>query len=108
MKILLVCSGGMSTSLLVDAAKKTAEKENFQCDIQAGAVSLVDEKAYLFDIILVAPQVRHRLTAIKESAAKHNKLVAVIPQEIYGQLQGDALIALAKKLLNPQNNAISS
>lgn len=101
MNILVVCSGGMSTSLLVESMKKAAEKEGVECQIQSGSAALVSEEAPKYDIILVAPQVRHKLRTIEEAVSRHKKTVTLIPPEMYGKIQGERLLSLAIELLKP-------
>lgn len=35
MKVIMVCSGGMSSAMVVDSIKKQAEKENYDLEIKA-------------------------------------------------------------------------
>lgn len=99
MKILLLCSGGMSTTLLVNAMQKEAKLQNLSCEIQAGSASLVEELAENFDLILVAPQIRHKLSTIKDAILSYNKPVELIPSDIYGQIQGAKALKFAKDIL---------
>ena len=67
-KIMLVCSAGMSTSLLVNKMKEVAAKRGLEAEIWA--TSEVNSGAEFIrnpaDVILVGPQVRYLLNAIKE------------------------------------------
>ena len=99
MKILLLCYGGMSTNLLVSSIMQAAKKQNFNCEVRASAASLVEEIASQYDVILIAPQIRHKLATIRETTTTYNKPVALIPPDIYGQIQGDKALAFAQQLL---------
>ena len=59
MKILLICSAGMSTSLLVSKMEKSAEARGIECLIKA--VSAADGKNVIndYDVVLLGPQVRY-------------------------------------------------
>lgn len=81
--------------------QKEAKLQNLYCEIQAGSASLVEDLAEKFDLILVAPQVRHKLATIQDTASAYNKPVALIPPDIYGQIQGDKALQFAKDLLKP-------
>lgn len=35
MKVIMVCSGGMSSAMVVDSIKKQADKENYDLEIKA-------------------------------------------------------------------------
>ena len=66
MKVIMVCSGGMSSSMIVDAVKKEAAKENFDLEIVAVGTEAFENEIADYDLGLVAPQVRHRLDKFKK------------------------------------------
>ncbi|WP_210144020.1 PTS sugar transporter subunit IIB [Staphylococcus sp. GDY8P94P] len=78
MKVIMVCSGGMSSSMIVDAVKKEAAKENFDLEIVAVGTEAFENKIADYDLGLVAPQVRHRLDKFKKVGEAVNKPVDVI------------------------------
>lgn len=88
MKILLVCSGGMSTALLVQKMQKESEKFNGNFDIKAIAISSFDEEVKKADVILLGPQIRYKLKALKQIADKYNKPIDVIDPVTYGRVEG--------------------
>lgn len=102
MKILLVCSGGMSTSLLAEAIKKSAEAEGEPCHVESGSVSAVGEMAPKFDLVLVGPQVRHLMRGIEEQVKPSGRPVALIPPQLYGTIDGGGIIKVARELLGKQ------
>lgn len=100
MKILLVCSGGMSSAIVVKAIEKEAEKASMALGVKSiGTGELAEEIKNGWDIVLVAPQVRHRLDQFKEIAAESGTPVAVIPPQGYTPLGGATVIAEIKKIL---------
>ncbi|WIL69797.1 PTS sugar transporter subunit IIB [Staphylococcus cohnii] len=78
MKVIMVCSGGMSSSMIVDAVKKEAAKENFDLEIVAVGTEAFENEIADYDLGLVAPQVRHRLDKFKKNGEAVNKPVDVI------------------------------
>jgi PTS system cellobiose-specific IIB component len=68
MKLLLVCAGGMSTSLLM--RKMQTYWKSRQEPLEIAAAGLADYQDYLdgVDALLVGPQVSYRLASIQESA----------------------------------------
>lgn len=78
MKVIMVCSGGMSSSMIVDAVKKEAAKENFDLEIVAVGTEAFENEIADYDLGLVAPQVRHRLDKFKKVGESVNKPVDVI------------------------------
>lgn len=101
MKILLVCSGGMSTSMLVEAMKKEAASRNLDQGIEAIALTALPDKTQDAACVLVAPQVRHRMKSVEETAAKFGKPVGLIDPQAYGRIDGRAVLDQALKLIRP-------
>jgi len=96
MKILLVCSAGMSTSLLVTKMKKAAEEKGI--DVEIFALSAGEGKKILkdVDLVLLGPQVRF----MKNEFAK----LATVPVDVidmlsYGRMEGDKVLNHALTLL---------
>ncbi|KQL41898.1 hypothetical protein AN960_01145 [Bacillus sp. FJAT-25509] len=95
--IMLVCSAGMSTSLLVNKMKDHAAKEGIEVNIWANAeaeAKSVWEKA---DIILLGPQVKYLEGKINEMV-QHKIPVSVIDMVSYGTMNGKKVLedALAR------------
>ena len=97
-KIMLVCSAGMSTSLLVTKMEQAAEKVG----IFALPMSDGINRLSTVDCVLLGPQVRFNLGKIKEEAAKVNPglPVDVIDMKDYGMMNGEKVYNYAKKLMD--------
>ena len=95
MKIRLVCSAGMSTSMLVKKMKEAAEKQGFESDIEAVAESQLKNHLDNLQVVLIGPQVRYLEGKIKESLEPQGVKVAVIDQMAYGMMQGDKVLKQA-------------
>ena len=57
-KILLVCSAGMSTSLLVTKMRNSAKEKGIEVEIDALPVAEASTAVDNVDIVLLGPQVR--------------------------------------------------
>ncbi|MGX7393455.1 PTS sugar transporter subunit IIB [Carnobacterium mobile] len=70
MNVIMVCSGGMSSTIVVKAIKKEADKQGLDLDIKAVGSGEVEEelKNEKYDLLLVAPQVKHRFAAFETYA----------------------------------------
>ncbi|MBI2251810.1 MAG: PTS sugar transporter subunit IIB [Armatimonadetes bacterium] len=99
MKILLICSAGMSTSLLVQAMRKTAKESQEEIIIDSSGSEALEEIINQYDVLLVGPQVRHRLNRFSEIAKAFNKPIAVIDSKTYGLLDGQSALKQARELL---------
>ena len=65
MKVLFVCSGGMSSAIVVNALKK-AEKNGVNMEVHAIGTNEVEEEVKNgWDVVMVAPQIRHRFDSVK-------------------------------------------
>ena len=99
--ILLVCSAGMSTSLLVTKMEAAAKEQGVEAKIFALPFS--DAPRVLeVDCILLGPQVRFQKAAIEKLAASRKAgaiPVDVIDMRDYGTMNGKAVLASALKLL---------
>lgn len=76
MKILLVCAGGASTSILMKKMKKYAEDKGFELEIIAKGMNDYDEYSSQFDMILLGPQVSYKKTEIEENSKKPVAVIA--------------------------------
>ena len=101
-KIMLVCSAGMSTSLLVTKMEQAAEKVGDEVEIFALPMSDGINRLSTVDCVLLGPQVRFNLGKIKEEAAKVNPglPVDVIGMKDYGMMNGEKVYNYAKKLMD--------
>lgn len=100
MKILLVCSGGMSSAIVVKALEKEAAKNAVALEVKSVASGeFAEEVKGGWDLVLIAPQVRHRFDFFKEAAAESRVPVSVIPPQGYGPMGGPVLLAEIQKIL---------
>lgn len=95
MKILLVCSMGMSTSLLVEKMKQFADEED-----SIKAVGLTDYKKEVdngnVETLLVGPQVKMRFKEISNYCEPKGIRVELIDTLVYGRMNGEAAMQIAK------------
>ncbi|KON87935.1 PTS cellobiose transporter subunit IIB [Sporosarcina globispora] len=101
-KILLVCSAGMSTSLLMSKMQKSAQEKGIEAEVAAmssneAVKQLAKEKA---DVLLLGPQVRFMKGKFEKLVADTNTPVAVIDMKDYGRMDGEKVLASALELIN--------
>lgn len=97
-KILLVCSAGMSTSMLVKKMQDTANKEGKDYEIEALALSEAETKVDEVDVILLGPQVRFQKAQV-EKVANGKVPVDVIDMQQYGKMDGESVLKHAESLM---------
>lgn len=95
--IVLMCSQGMSTSMMVQRMQEAAAAVDYKCTIAAYSVSEIDEVKKSADVILLGPQVRFQLKKLQ--AKCEGVPMAVIDQMDYGTMNGKKVLAQAQKLM---------
>jgi PTS system cellobiose-specific IIB component len=91
--ICLLCSAGMSTSLLVSKMKEIAEKYDVPVTIEAHPESLAVEKASNADLVLLGPQIGYKLEEIKKVLP--GKKIEIIDSVMYGKIDGLGVLKAA-------------
>ncbi|KRL14477.1 MAG: PTS sugar transporter subunit IIB [Schleiferilactobacillus perolens] len=98
-KILIVCSGGMSSAIVEKALKTEADKKGVE--LEASAVGSPQAQDAIenndWDMILVAPQVRNRFDTFKGYADKKGITIENIPPRDYSPLGGPHLLKLIEE-----------
>ncbi len=69
MKILLVCAGGFSTSILMNKVRKWATSNNEDVTIDAMGKEAYENAWQNYDCILIGPQISYTLDDIKENVS---------------------------------------
>lgn len=100
--IMLVCSAGMSTSLLVTKMQKAAEEKGIEADIFAVSASDVDNQleSKNVDVLLLGPQVRFMQNQFAEKLAPKGIPLDVINMQDYGMMNGAKVLEQAESLIN--------
>lgn len=97
-KILLVCSAGLSSSLLVNKMRTAVGEKGLEIEIFALSVaessSVIDD----VDVVFLGPQVKFQKPML-DSMIKGRVPVEVINMRDYGSMNGRAVLERALKLL---------
>ena len=100
MKVLFVCSQGMSSAIAVNALKKEAEKNGVEMEVLAVSTQEFEEEVKKgYDVSMVAPQIRHRFDLLKEFADEAKVPCALIQAQAYSPLGGPKLFKQVNELL---------
>lgn len=99
MKILLVCAGGFSTTMMMEAMKKVV-KGSQKLDVkdfpmEAIGVDKLDRYINDYEVILVGPQLSHKYQYIKSEADKLSKPTVLLTSDIYGAMDGATVMKQA-------------
>lgn len=98
-KIVLLCAGGLSTSILVNKMKTSAKESGYEYDIDAFSIDAVVAVAKDADCILVAPQASHRIKEISEYV---DCPIGDIDMMVYGMMDGQKALEQARKLMGEE------
>ena len=100
--IMLVCSAGMSTSLLVTKMQKAAEAQGIESDIFAVSASEADQSIASKDVnvLLLGPQVRFMKSQFEGKLAPLGIPLEVIDMKDYGMMNGENVLKQALRLID--------
>lgn len=99
--IMLVCSAGMSTSLLVTKMQKAAEEKGIDSDIFAVSASDADNQLASkdVDVLLLGPQVRFMKADFEKRLEPKGIPLEVINMADYGMMNGEKVLQQAITLI---------
>jgi len=98
-KILLLCSAGMSTSMVVKKMRAAAALQHIEVEIEAQGVETFQDYVEEFDLFLLGPQIRFKVDELQKLASPFGKKVAAIDMADYGMMKGDKILTNALTLL---------
>lgn len=96
-KILLVCSAGMSTSIVVKKMEAAAQAKGIETKIWAVGDALAKDNVGEADIVMLGPQVKFLLGKMQTLAG--DTPVAVIDMRDYGMMNGEAILNKALEII---------
>jgi cellobiose PTS system EIIB component len=91
-KITLICTLGMSTSMLAIKMQKAAKDLSLDAEIRAVPESTMKDYESDTDLILLGPQIGFMLKKVKETYEPKGIKVAVINSRDYGLLNGEKVL----------------
>ncbi|KIS42539.1 MULTISPECIES: PTS sugar transporter subunit IIB [Kosakonia] len=98
-RIMLCCSAGMSTSLLVRKMLEAAKERELEVEIDAYGVAEFDTQFPRYQVVLLGPQVKYMLNTLSEKAAAHGIPVQPINPMDYGMQRGNEVLDYALSLI---------
>ncbi len=98
-RVLIVCSWGMSTSLLVESMLTAAHTSKIELTVEALSAGEYAARVDTCDVVLIAPQIRHLRKSIEGLATSVDKPVAMIEPFHYATMNGQAVLEQVQHLL---------
>lgn len=96
--VLLICGSGASSGFMAAAIRKAAKKKGVELKVSAKSESQLQDYIDDLDYLLVGPHLSYMEEELKEQTKDKNVKVAVIPQMIYGTLNGEKALELIESL----------
>ncbi|MNW39583.1 PTS system, cellobiose-specific IIB component [Fontibacillus panacisegetis] len=97
-RIVLVCSAGMSTSLMVKKMQEAAQASGQEVSIQATASEALSNIADDIDVLMLGPQVAYMRKDYEKTYVPKGIKVDVINTVDYGRMNGEKVLARALEL----------
>lgn len=97
--ITLVCSGGFSTSMLVNKMQSVAKSKNIEVEIKAMAESAFEKYDGQTDVLLLGPQIGFLVEDFKQKYGSSGMKVDVINIQDYGMMNGEKVLNDALNLI---------
>lgn len=99
-RVMLCCGAGMSSGFMAQRARKAVKESNLSIVIEARSESQVNQYIDNIDLLMLGPHYASQLPHYEKICEAHKCVVCVIPQNIYGALDGEALLQLILEKLN--------
>ena len=99
-KIMLCCSAGMSTSLLVKKMVDEAHRRGLEAEIKAYGVAEFAEQVGHYQVVLLGPQVKYMQSDLQKQADKYGIRVEPINMMDYGMQKGGAVLDFALSMID--------
>lgn len=96
--VLLVCGSGASSGFMAQRMRKAAKKRGLTYEIEARSESELDAALASIDVLMLGPHLRYMEDQIRERTSGSTVEVTVIPESIYGVLDGDAALDLLESI----------
>lgn len=99
--ILLCCGAGMSSGFLATSTEKAAIEAGLDYNVSAKSQSVALEEMPDYDAVLLGPHFANSVDEFEEVREDTgcDTVIAVIPREIYGNVDGKALLEFIKETL---------
>ena len=90
LKILLSCTGGLTTGFFADKLNETAKLLGLKYEFSAVAFSKLYNVGFDYSVILLAPQIAYQLKNVEQIL--HDKLILKIPPKIFASYNSGAML----------------
>ncbi|MDO4764784.1 MAG: PTS sugar transporter subunit IIB [Eubacteriales bacterium] len=100
--ILLACGSGASSGFMAANIKKAIKEKGLSATVKAVSDSEIEEYADEIDILLIGPHISYLEDDLNELAEEKGFPLMIIPQSIYGTLNGKETLELVLQKLGKE------
>lgn len=98
MRVILVCSGGMSSAIAAKSLKEAAKADGIDMEVhESSSVKFQEMVKENYALALVAPQIRHHFERLKQDADSAGVPILQIKPRGYSPIGGKFLLAQIKE-----------
>lgn len=99
MRILVVCGAGASSTFVAQRVRHAAQAAGRDVSAVAGTEQSLAIDLDAADVVLVGPHLRRSLENIRRDAAYRGARVVLLPEDVYGDLDGSRTLAIIDSAL---------
>lgn len=99
MRILIMCGAGASSSFVAHRLRSAASRGGEQYQVDAGFEQSLAALTEPVDVVLVGPHLAEVSPQLLAEAERHAARVAVLPADVFTDLDGTRTLALVRELL---------
>ena len=101
--IMLCCGAGMSSGFLAQKTRQAAKKQGIEVRVDARSESAVEQYAEDIDVLLIGPPCASSFKSLSEVCRENQISIAMIPSDIYSNLDGAGILALAFEIYRKEH-----
>lgn len=104
----MVCGAGASSTFVALRVRRAAAAEGLDLTAFAGAEASLPIDLDSADVVLVGPHLERSLDEIRALAAPRGVRVALLPDDIFTDLDGSRALAVARAVIDPDAASAAS
>ncbi|WRS30545.1 PTS sugar transporter subunit IIB [Actinomycetaceae bacterium MB13-C1-2] len=102
--IFICCGAGASSGFIAQKARQAAKARGWEnVEVIARSEAELDENLPNADVVLLGPHLEYMIDDARRRAAAHEVRVALIPQSLYGTMDGAGILDLAADVLEAED-----
>lgn len=106
LQVLLVCGAGASTGFIAQAARREAKKQGLDMKIDARSMAHLEGYIDSIDVLLLGSHLAYKENDIRRQIDGKQIAMGVVPQKIFGRIDGEGLIGFIRELCAANNMTI--